>query len=85
MDMEEIKPDAVLDCMGLACPMPIFKTSSKIKELSPGQVLEVLSDDGGIEKDMPAWCKITGNEFIGIRKENGEFHVLVRKRQSVVR
>ncbi len=72
MDIKNIKPDFVLDCVGLACPMPIFKTSNKIKELQPGQVLEIQSDDGGIEKDMPAWCKMTGNEYLGLTKENGE-------------
>ncbi len=75
-----MKPDAVLDCVGLACPMPIFKTSSRIKELETGQVLEVQSDDDGIENDMPAWCRMTGNEFLGIAKENGEYRVYVRKK-----
>ncbi len=80
MDIKDLKPDVVLDCVGLACPMPIFKTSSKIKELQPGQVLEVQSDDDGIEKDMPAWCKLTGNEFLGLVKEGGEYRVYVRKK-----
>jgi tRNA 2-thiouridine synthesizing protein A len=80
MDIKDIKPDQVLDCVGLACPMPIFKTSNKIKEMHPGQILEVQSDDDGIEKDMPAWCRMTGNEFIGLMKDGGEYRVFVRKK-----
>lgn len=80
MNVNDIKPDAVLDCVGLACPMPILKTSNRIKELQPGQVLEVQSDDDGIEKDMPAWCKLTGNEFLGLTKEADEYRVFVRKK-----
>jgi tRNA 2-thiouridine synthesizing protein A len=80
MDIREIKPDAVLDCVGLACPMPIFKTADRIKELETGQVLEVQSDDDGIEKDMPAWCRMTGHEYLGLTKLNGEYHVYVRKK-----
>ncbi len=80
MDITEMKPDFVLDCVGLACPMPIFKTASTMKELKPGQVLEVQSDDDGIEKDMPAWCKMTGQEYLGLKKRNGEYHVFVRKK-----
>jgi len=80
MDMNDIKPDVVLDCVGLACPMPIFKTSNRIKEMQQGQVLEVQSDDDGIEKDMPAWCKMTGHEYLGQVKANGEYRVFVRKR-----
>jgi len=53
MDAKDIKPDEVLDCVGLACPMPILKTSVKIKEMEPGKILEVQSDDDGIEMDMP--------------------------------
>ena len=80
MDIDDIKPDEILDCVGLACPMPIFKTSNKIKELASGQLLEVQSDDDGIVKDMPAWCKLTGNEFLGIARESGEYHAYVRKK-----
>jgi tRNA 2-thiouridine synthesizing protein A len=80
MDMREIKADEILDCVGLACPMPIFKTSTRIKELTAGQILEVQSDDDGIEKDMPAWCRMTGHEYLGFHKQNGEFRVYVRKK-----
>lgn len=80
MDVKDIKPDEILDCVGLACPMPILKTSNKIKEMQPGQVLEVRSDDEGIEKDMPAWCKRTGHEYLGLVKENEEYRVFLRKK-----
>jgi TusA-related sulfurtransferase len=80
MSEKKIKPDEVLDCVGLACPMPIFKASNRIKEMSPGQVLEVQSDDEGIEKDMPAWCRMTGNEYLGQIKDGDEYHVYVRKK-----
>jgi TusA-related sulfurtransferase len=80
MDVKDIKPDEVLDCVGLACPMPIFKTANRIKEMKSGQVLEVQSDDDGIEKDMPAWCKMTGNEYLGLAKRNGEYHAYVKKK-----
>jgi TusA-related sulfurtransferase len=80
MDIKGIKPDEILDCVGLACPMPILKTSNKIKEMHPGQVLEVRSDDDGIEKDMPAWCKRTGHEYLGLVKENEEYRVFLRKK-----
>jgi len=64
-----ISYDVKLDTLGLFCPMPIIKTSKKIKELVVGQVLEVVSDDEGIKKDMPAWCETTGHEFVGLEEE----------------
>ena len=80
MDIKDTKPDHVLDCVGLACPMPIFKTSNTIKEMQPGQVLEVQSDDDGIVNDMPAWCRMTGNEYLGLVKEGDEYRVFVKKK-----
>jgi len=80
MSEEKIIPDEVLDCVGLACPMPIFKASTKIKEMRSGQVLEVQSDDGGIEKDMPAWCRMTGHEYLSLTRHGEEYHVYVKKK-----
>ena len=72
--------DQSIDCVGLYCPMPIVKTAQKMKELEPGQVLEVIADDKGIKTDMPAWAEKTGNEFLGIEEEGGETKVYVRKK-----
>lgn len=80
MDMKDVEADEVLDCVGLACPMPIFKTANKIKEMRPGQVLEVQSDDDGIRSDMPAWCNKTGNEYLGVITADGEHRSFVRKK-----
>lgn len=74
-----MKADVTLDCFGLLCPMPIIKTAEKMKELSPGQVLEVLATDEGIKSDMPAWCKATGQEFLGVEEKEGEYRVYVKK------
>lgn len=76
----DIAADAVLDCFGLLCPMPIVKTAAKIKEVQVGQVLEILSTDQGIKEDMPAWCKATGNEYLGIKESDGEFRVFIRRK-----
>jgi len=78
----DIKADAVLDCVGLYCPMPIIQTTEQIAQLEAGQVLEVIADDKGIVKDMPAWCKGTGHEYLGMQQQGGEYHVFVRKKQG---
>ena len=74
-----MKADESLDCIGLYCPMPIVKTAEKIKQLKSREVLEVVADDTGIKEDMPAWCRATGNEFLGIEEEGGEYRVYVKK------
>jgi TusA-related sulfurtransferase len=75
-----MEADHTLDCFGLLCPMPIVKTAAKMKELEPGQVLEIVSTDEGIKEDMPAWCKATGNEFLGVEQDGDQYKVYVRKK-----
>ena len=74
-----MKADGTLDCVGLYCPMPIVKTARKIKEIKVGEVLEVIADDKGIKLDMPAWCKATGHECLGMEEAGGEIRVYVKK------
>ncbi len=71
--------DLTLDTLGLFCPIPVILTSKKIKQMELNQVLEILSDDEGIKKDMPAWCKSSGNEFLDLLQEGKVFRVYVRK------
>jgi tRNA 2-thiouridine synthesizing protein A len=71
--------DQTLDCVGLYCPMPIVKTSQQIKKMKVGEILEIASDDKGIKEDMPAWCKATGNELLGIEEQGGEIKVYIKK------
>jgi TusA-related sulfurtransferase len=74
-----MKTDHTLDCVGLYCPMPIVNTNAEMKRIKVGEVLEVLSDDKGIVKDMPAWCKATGHEFLAAEEDKGQFKVYVKK------
>lgn len=74
-----MKADKILDCYGLLCPMPIIQTAKKIKELEIGQILEIVSTDAGIKEDMPAWCRQTGQEFLGLEEDGELFKVYVKK------
>ena len=76
---KELKADVKLDCFGLLCPMPIIETQKKIKEMEVGQILEVVSTDEGIKEDMPAWCRLTGHEYLGIKEEGDVYMAYVKK------
>lgn len=77
-----MRSDSTLDCVGLYCPMPIAKTATRIKQLKVGEVLEVIADDKGIKMDLPAWCKTTGHEFLGMEAAGAEIHLYVRKKHD---
>ena len=75
-----MKFDHSLDCMGLLCPMPVVNTALKLEEMKEGEVLEIIADDKGIKKDMPAWCEATGQECLGFEEKGNEVHVFVKKK-----
>ncbi len=77
--MNTVTKNMTLDCYGLLCPMPIIQTAKKIKELKVGEVLEVASTDEGIKADMPAWCKMTGHDFLGLEEDGDVYRAYVRK------
>lgn len=76
---ESIKPDKVLDCIGLYCPMPIFNTREAIDSLKIGQVLKVLADDPAAEEDIKRWAKNAGHEVLSCTREDDSVCFLIRK------
>jgi TusA-related sulfurtransferase len=77
--VSEIKPDRMLDCKGLLCPLPVIRTKQAIDKMQTGQVLEMVSTDPGSIPDMQAWSRRTGHELLESRKENGLFIFYIRK------
>ena len=63
----------VIDTRGLFCPVPILRVHDRLKALSRGEILEVLSDDPVILEDMPAFCRSHGHEYLGHAGEAGGF------------
>jgi tRNA 2-thiouridine synthesizing protein A len=74
-----MRADQTLDCYGLLCPMPIIQTAKTMKEMKIGEVLEVVSTDKGIKEDMPAWCRQTGQKFLGVEEDGDVFKAYVEK------
>ena len=74
-----MKPDVELDCTGLFCPEPIFRTRVALDDMEKGQVLEVTADDPAAEEDLKRLAKHLGHEVIEVRKEGEEVTLLIRK------
>jgi tRNA 2-thiouridine synthesizing protein A len=71
--------DQTLDASGLNCPMPILKTKKALKQMEPGQVLEVISTDAGSVKDLVAFCNQTGNILLKSIEVDGKYIFTVEK------
>lgn len=75
----KIKPNKTLDCLGLYCPEPVFKTRMELDELDIGEVLEVTADDPAAEEDIRSLVKNLGQELVEVRKDGNAVHLLVKK------
>jgi TusA-related sulfurtransferase len=73
------KPDRTLDCLGLYCPEPVFKTRLELDELKIGETLEVLADDPAAESDMRSLVKNLEQELVSVKKEGNTVRILIRK------
>ncbi len=74
-----IEADSTTDIIYMMCPMHLLTIEQQIKELKVGQVLAVLTDYDGAIEDIPAWCRKTGNEFLGILEEPDYYTFYVKK------
>jgi TusA-related sulfurtransferase len=78
-DFMKAKPDRTLDCLGLYCPEPVFKTRMEIDELKVGETLEVLADDPAAGPDIESLVKHLGQEVLSVSKEGNAVRVLIKK------
>ncbi|MQY62615.1 hypothetical protein GH146_04965 [archaeon] len=76
---DQIKPDRNLDCVGLYCPEPVFRTRQEIDKLAVGEVLEVIADDPASEEDIPRLVKRLGLELLEMHKEKDQFRFIIKK------
>jgi tRNA 2-thiouridine synthesizing protein A len=75
----KVKPDRTLDCLGLYCPEPVFKTRLELDDLRVGEVLEVLADDPAAESDIRSLVKNLEQELVNVSKEGDSVRILIRK------
>ena len=61
------EPDLELDCRGTRCPVPVIRLAQRIAEVPVGGVVAVVADDPAARPDIPAWCRMRGQEYVGER------------------
>ncbi|MEV6847676.1 sulfurtransferase TusA family protein [Actinoplanes sp. NPDC051411] len=54
-----------INCLGQRCPLPVIALAKRIRTADNGEVLRVLADDPAAANDIPAWCRMKSQEFLG--------------------
>lgn len=67
------------DFTNLKCPMPVLKTKKELRNLASGEVIEVIADDVGAKKDIPALLNKSGDELVELREDNGNLIFVIKK------
>jgi tRNA 2-thiouridine synthesizing protein A len=60
-----VTADHELDCRGMICPLPIIELGRRIGEVPVGGVIAVVADDVAARHDVPAWCRMREQEYVG--------------------
>ena len=58
-------PRAEIDCRGRVCPGPIIELAKALPGVAVGDLLAVVADDPAARHDVPAWCRMRGQEYVG--------------------
>lgn len=65
-----------VDARGLRCPLPVIRLAAAARDAPAGTLITVLATDPAARHDVPAWCRMRGQEYVG---EDGTARYVVRR------
>lgn len=71
--------DERLDATGLLCPEPVMLLHNKIRDISSGQILEVVATDPSTQRDIPKFCNFLGHVLLGQSERDQTYIYLIQK------
>ncbi|WP_435769303.1 sulfurtransferase TusA family protein [Nocardioides sp. SYSU DS0651] len=54
-----------LDCRDLPCPRPVIELAKALPGVAVGELLAVVARDPAARHDVPAWCRMREQEYVG--------------------
>jgi len=74
-----IKADKTLDCLGLFCPEPVFKTRMQLDEMEIGETLEITADDPAAKSDIENLAENLGQKVVESVQEGNATRIIIKK------
>jgi len=74
-----VKADKTLDCLGLFCPEPVYKTRMQLDEMEIGETLEITADDPAAKSDIENLAENLGQEIVKSVKEGNVTRIIIKK------
>ncbi|MEV2214501.1 aminotransferase class V-fold PLP-dependent enzyme [Streptomyces sp. NPDC050997] len=69
----------VVNALGRRCPIPVIELAKVIGDVPVGGTVRVLSDDEAARLDIPAWCEMRGQEYVGEEPADQGTAYLIRR------
>ncbi|GGY52230.1 cysteine desulfurase/sulfurtransferase TusA family protein [Streptomyces djakartensis] len=69
----------VVDSLGKRCPIPVIELAKVIGDVPVGGLVRVLSDDEAARLDIPAWCEMRNQEYVGEEPADQGTAYLIRR------
>lgn len=80
MPVAVVRADELLvDALGKRCPIPVIELAKVIGDVPVGGLVRVLSDDEAARLDIPAWCEMREQEYVGEEPADKGTAYLVRR------
>jgi tRNA 2-thiouridine synthesizing protein A len=73
------EPDRILDATGLLCPEPVMMLHNAIRDMAPGEVVQILATDPSTLRDVPKFCRFLGHELLRQEDSDGQYRYWLRK------
>lgn len=70
----------VLDCRGQRCPLPVIALAGAVLAAPVGTEVELWADDPAAEVDVPAWCRLRGQQLVLVRRLEGRARAYLVRR-----
>ncbi|MFF0005447.1 cysteine desulfurase/sulfurtransferase TusA family protein [Streptomyces tibetensis] len=69
----------VVDSLGKRCPIPVIELAKVIGDVPVGGLVRILSDDEAARLDIPAWCEMRNQEYVGEEPADRGTAYLIRR------
>jgi tRNA 2-thiouridine synthesizing protein A len=62
---EQASSRLTVDSRGRRCPLPIIDLAAAARTAAAGSLIAELADDPAAATDIPAWCRMRGQHYLG--------------------
>jgi TusA-related sulfurtransferase len=77
--IKETKDMPIIDLRGISCPTNFVKAKLALEMADPGEIVELLLDDGEPVKNVPRSLKAEGHKLLALKEEEGHYRLTLEK------